>query len=101
LNCIACAPIAIGYIKRSSPTRTSRHQGRRAAARSLAQQHCKWSRRYVRGKPSSLLEISRTPKSCPHKTPPGLEGFGAERLVQKFDLQISLNAVAHIIFFDI
>lgn len=67
----------------------------------------KWLRRAVPGKPSSLAEKSRAPKSCPHKTPTGLEGqivklrkrtgFGAERLVREFDLKVSHNAVARII----
>lgn len=67
----------------------------------------KWLRRYLPGKPSSLAELSRAPKSCPHKTSAGREGqvvklrkqtgFGAERLVREFDLKISHNAVARII----
>jgi len=67
----------------------------------------KWLRRSVPGKPSSLVEKSRAPKHCPHKTSAGLEGqivklrkrtgFGAERLVREFDLKVSHNAVARII----
>ena len=67
----------------------------------------KWWRRAVPGKPSSLAEKSRAPKHCPHKTSAGLEGqivklrkrtgFGAERLVHEFDLNVSHNAVARII----
>ena len=88
----------------------ARSQGIKAAAREFGASRNtirKWLRRYVPGKPSSLAEFSRAPKSCPHKTPAGLEGqvvklrkqtgFGAERLVQEFDLKISHNAVARII----
>src|ERR1044072_4809643 len=88
----------------------ARTDGVRAAAREFGSSRNtirKWLRRYVPGKPSSLVEISRAPKSCPHKTPAGLEGqivklrkqtgFGAERLVQEFDLKVGHNAVARII----
>ena len=88
----------------------ARAHGIKAAAREFGASRNtirKWLRRYVPGKPSSLVEISRAPKSCPHKTPAGMEGqvvklrkqtgFGAERLVQEFDLKISHNAVARII----
>ena len=34
----------------------------------------KWLRRRQPGKPSSLQELSRRPKHCPHQTPAGLEG---------------------------
>ena len=88
----------------------ARAHGIKAAAREFGASRNtirKWLRRYIPGKPSSLVESSRAPKSCPHKTPAGLEGqvvklrkqtgFGAERLVQEFDLKISHNAVARII----
>ena len=88
----------------------ARAHGIKAAAREFGASRNtirKWLRRYVPGKPSSLVEISRAPKFCPHKTPTGLEGqivklrkqtgFGAERLVMEFDLKISHNAVARII----
>ncbi len=88
----------------------ARQNGIKAAAREFGAVRNtirKWLRRYRPGKPSSLVEIPRAPKSCPHKTPAGLEGqivklrkqtgFGAERLVQEFDLKISHNAVARII----
>jgi transposase len=67
----------------------------------------KWLRRSVPGKPSSLAELSRRPKRCPHQTPSGLEGqivklrqqtgFGAERLAREFQLPVSHNAIARIL----
>ena len=70
----------------------ARVHGIKAAAREFGASRNtirKWLRRYIPGKPSSLVEISRAPKYCPHKTPAGMEGqvvklrkqtgFGAER----------------------
>jgi transposase len=67
----------------------------------------KWMRRYEPGKPSSLAELSRKPKGCPHQTPSALEGqivklrqqtgFGAQRLKHEFDLPCSHNAIARIL----
>src|SRR3954466_15468574 len=55
----------------------ARTHGLKAAAREFGASRNtirKWLRRYVPGQPSSLVEKSRAPKTCPHKTPAGREG---------------------------
>ena len=60
----------------------------------------KWLRRYQRHGPSGLLEHSRAPHHCPHRTPPEIAHqvltlrqkfptFGAARLKREFDLPLS------------
>ncbi len=67
----------------------------------------KWLRRYQPGKPSSLAELSRRPRHCPHRISAGLEGqivklrrqtgFGAQRLQHEFALPCSHNAIARVL----
>jgi transposase len=88
----------------------ARKHGLKAAAREFSCSRNtvrKWLRRHQPGKPSSLAELSRRPKHCPHQTPHGLAGqivklrrqtgFGAERLQHEFHLSCSHNAIARII----
>src|ERR1700681_3612012 len=67
----------------------------------------KWLRRYQRHGPSGLLEHSRAPHPCPHRTPPEiaqqvlalrqkLPTFGAARLEREFDLPLSHMAIQRI-----
>lgn len=67
-----------------------------------------WLRRCKAGGPSALKELSRAPKSCPHKTSPGHErevlrqrartpGFSAARLKREFGLFPSVGAIARIL----
>jgi len=76
-----------------------------ACARKTAR---KWLRRYKAQGHEGLKELSRAPKSCPHKTPPGVEalvvaqrlktpGFGAKRLVMEFDLPVGASAAHRIL----
>jgi hypothetical protein len=108
LNCIACELTATGCIKRSLLLHVSTASKRPRASSALR------GTRSANGCAAPFLENLllwskglEPPKSCPHKTSAGLEGqviklrkqtgFGAERLVQEFDLKISHNAVARII----
>lgn len=88
----------------------ARAHGLKAAARQFGCSRNtarKWLRRHVPGKPSSLSELSRRPKHCPHQTSAALEGvivrlrkqtgFGAQRLQHEFALPVSHNAIARII----
>jgi transposase len=86
--------------------------GRRAAARAFRCSRntvAKWLGRYQRqpGR-ASLLERSRAPKHCPHKTTPEIEqrvlaqrrrtpGFGAERLKREFELPCGVSAIKRIL----
>src|SRR6202163_3024351 len=67
----------------------------------------KWLRRYQRHGPSGLLEHSRAPHHCLHRTPPEiaqqvlalrqkLPTFGAARLKREFDLPLSHMAIQRI-----
>ena len=67
----------------------------------------KWLRRYQRHGPSGLLEHSRAPHHCPHRTPPEiaqqvlalrqkLPTFGAARFKREFDLPLSHMAIQRI-----
>ena len=66
-----------------------------------------WLRRYQAHRRSGLVEQSRAPKSCPHKTPKAVErqviaarkrsGFGGERLVHEFGLACSASAAKRIL----
>lgn len=88
----------------------ARTHGTKAAAREFGCSRNtvrKWLRRYQAGKPSSLQELSRRPKDCPHRICPGLEGqilklrrqtgFGAERLKHEYNLPCSHNAIARVL----
>jgi transposase InsO family protein len=69
----------------------------------------KWLGRYqLQPTRTSLLERSRAPKRCPHKTPPEIEhlvlaqrrrtpGFGAERLKREFELPCGVSAIKRIL----
>lgn len=66
-----------------------------------------WLRRYQQHGRSGLVEESRAPKTCPHKTPQAVErqviaarqrsGFGGERLVHEFGLSCSGSAAKRIL----
>jgi len=66
-----------------------------------------WLRRYEQAGRSGLLERSRAPHSCPHKTSKAVErkviaarkrsGFGAQRLKREFDLPCSSGATQRIL----
>lgn len=84
----------------------AKHHGIKAAAREFGCSRNtvrKWLRRAVPRKPSSIRELSRAPKSCPHRIPETLEkkicnarvrtGFGAERLQRTYDLPASKGTV--------
>ncbi len=88
----------------------ARSNGLKAAAREFGCSRNtvrKWLRRYQPGKPSSLEEGSRRPKTCPHRISSGLEGqivklrrqtgFGAQRLQHEFALPCSHNAIARVL----
>jgi transposase len=88
----------------------ARAHGLKAAAREFGCSRNtvrKWLRRFIPGKPSSLLELSRRPKHCPHQISAALQGrivqlrtrtgFGAERLRQEFNLSCSHNAIARLL----
>jgi len=66
----------------------------------------KWLHRADPRKPSSIQELSRAPKSCPHRIPKKIErqvaslrkktGFGAQRLKMEFDLPVSEGAIKRV-----
>jgi len=90
----------------------AQQHGQRATARQFRCSRrtvAKWWRRFQHqpGR-AGLLEQSRAPKSCPHKTPPEIEqqvlaqrrrtpGFGAERLKREFDLSCGVSAIKRIL----
>jgi len=67
----------------------------------------KWVRRYEPRRPSSLQELSRRPRRCPHQTPAAVEGvvarlrrqsgYGAERLKMEFEIPCSVGAIGRIL----
>jgi transposase-like protein len=67
----------------------------------------KWLRRYQPGRPSTLRELSRKPRHCPHQTSSAVEGlvvrlrkqtgYGAERLKMEFEIPCSVGAIARIL----
>ena len=86
--------------------------GGRAAARAFRCSRntvAKWLGRYQhRPGRAGLLEQSRAPKTCPHKTPSEVEqhvlaqrrrtpGFGAERLKREFELPCGISAIKRIL----
>ena len=98
------------HLLRQKLVSLARERGLKAAARLLGCSRNtarKWIRRYQPGKPSTLVELSRRPRHCPHQTSRGQEGlvvrlrkqtgFGAERLKQHFDLKPSVGALHRII----
>ncbi len=98
------------HLLRQKLVSLARDCGLKAAARLLGCSRNtarKWMRRYQPGKPSSLVEMSRRPRRCPHQTSCGQEGlvvrlrkqtgFGAERLKQHFDLKPSIGAIRRMI----
>jgi hypothetical protein len=98
------------HILRQRVTAFAREQGIKAATKAFACSRNtvrKWLRRYVPGKPSSLVELSRKPHTCPHQTSPAIEGlvvrlrhqtdFGAERLKTEFDIPCSVGAAKRIL----
>ena len=89
----------------------AREQSIKAAARAFG---CsintvrRWLRRYEEDSVESLKDLPRTPKHCPHKTPPELEElvvelrkrtryFGPRRLKMEFDLPVSIGAIQRIL----
>lgn len=90
----------------------ARQYGQRAAARRFRCSRrtvAKWWRRFQQqpGR-TSLLERSRAPQRCPHKTKPEIEqqvlaqrrrtpGFGAERLKREFELPCGVSAIKRIL----
>jgi transposase-like protein len=88
----------------------AQQQGLKAAARAFGCSRNtvrKWLRRFQPGKPSSLAELSKRPRRCPHQTPSSVEGlivrlrhqtgFGAERLQREFAIPASVGAIARIL----
>jgi len=98
------------YFLRLEICKFARTSGIRAAARHFA---CArntvrlWLRRFEQQGPAGLKELSRAPKTCPHKTSPHHEkkvlearrqsNFGPQRLKEDFGLKPSLGAISRII----
>ncbi len=98
------------YILRQRLVSYAREHGIRAAMRAFGCSRKtvrKWVRRFKPRTPSSLAELSRRPKRCPHKTSHKVErqvvaarertGFGAERLKEEFALNCSEGAIKRIL----
>jgi len=89
----------------------AQEHGQRAAAgqfRCSRNTVAKWVRRFDQDRRHGLIERSRAPRHCPHKTPLALEqqvlaqrrrtpGFGAERLRREFQLPCGISAIKRII----
>jgi transposase len=88
----------------------ARQHGLKPAARAFATTVVtvrKWLRRFQQQGPKGLVEQSRAPHRCPHKTPPEVEQqlvawrqrlptFGAARLKREFDLRPSHTTMQRI-----
>jgi len=108
-----CGDQALKYDTRLQMVRYAREHGIKAAARHFGCQRKtirKWARRWQEGNHSraSLLDRSRAPKSCPHKTAPEVERqvlrerdkapcFGPERLKEYCALEPSTGAIGRIL----
>ena len=89
----------------------AKQHGQRAAARFFRCSRrivAKWLQRFDQDSRTGLLDRSRAPKRCPHKTPAEVEaqvlqqrwrtpGFGAERLKREFELPCGVSAIKRII----
>ena len=89
----------------------SKRHGQRAAARHFRCSRntvAQWRQRFDHHGRAGLLQRSRAPKHCPHKTSRAIErrvlaqrdrtpGFGAERLKAEFDLPCGVSAIKRIL----
>jgi transposase len=98
------------HILRQAVIRHAQEHGIKAAMRAFGCSRNtvrKWLRRYEPRRPSSLVELSKRPHRCPHKTAAAMEtrvmklrnqtGYGAERLKMEFDLPCGVSAIKRIL----